>query len=184
LSGDRDSTAGRSSVELLDFPFAFWQLPTLTAQKFIEAGRERGVYLTPDQLEALHRMGILHPFLRVGRDLRAASAAIRRQDPWRFELIHSVPTQADGLREARAEGRLYDPRDEPFIARSRLRRERDGQIYQASPTTSIHLISFCTCRSYADFPISATPARAAGSSGPRACHWSGCGVRARPSTRW
>jgi hypothetical protein len=145
VSGDQGSTAGRSSVELLDFPFSFWQLSPLTVQKFIEVGRERGVYLMPDQLEALHRMGILYPFLRVGRDLRRASAAIRTQDPWRFELIHSVPTQAAGLREARAEGRLHDPRREPFIARSRLRRERDGQIYHAadylySPHQLLHLV--------------------------------------------
>jgi hypothetical protein len=128
------SNAGfaRSSVELCELPYSFWQLPLLSAQKFAEAARERGVYLSVGQLEALHRLRLLTPLLRVRRDGRALAAAVRRDDPWIWELQRAVPQDARELREVRSQERLHDPAAEPFVARRRLRRTVGKVTYDSS----------------------------------------------------
>jgi hypothetical protein len=122
----------RSSVDLCELPFSFWQLPLLSADKFISAARERGVYLSAGQLEALHRLRLLTPLLRVRRDGRAIAAAARREDPWIRELAHSVPTEPGSLFQAHAEGRLHDPAGEGFFARRRFERRIGDLSYSAS----------------------------------------------------
>lgn len=122
----------RSSVELCELPFSFWQLPLLTPDKFIDAARQRSVYLSAGQLEALHRLRLLTPLLRVRRDGRALAAAVRREDPWIWEMQRSVPIELGGLREAREEGRLHDPSAEEFIARHRLKRQVRDVLYDSS----------------------------------------------------
>ncbi|HEX2086452.1 MAG TPA: hypothetical protein VHF89_12270 [Solirubrobacteraceae bacterium] len=122
----------RPAVDLIELPFAFTQLRPLMPSQFIGEARKRGVPLDEHQLEALHRLRLLPPFLRVQRDGRAI-AALRRSDP---RLAHHVatshPTDVRDLREARAAGRLLAPAAEHFIARRRLVRVIDGRRYRSS----------------------------------------------------
>ncbi|HEV3002089.1 MAG TPA: hypothetical protein VGW75_15205 [Solirubrobacteraceae bacterium] len=121
----------RSTVELLDLPFSFTQLPLLTGDKFIRAARERGVHLTDEQLEGFHRLGLLVPLLRFRRDGRAIWAAGRRDRHLARQLAHQ-PTRVWELRAGRAAGRLFDARVEPFVARRRLERRVGRLRYHSS----------------------------------------------------
>jgi hypothetical protein len=122
----------RNTTDLLDWPFTLWQLPALTGQQFIRAARDRGVHLMPEQLEGLHRLRILTPFLRVQRDGRAIAAAARRQDPGIWEMANWQFTGRGDLVRAHQEEALHDPNEEGFIARRRLERTIGEVRYQAS----------------------------------------------------
>ena len=122
----------RSPLDLLDLPYTFWQLRPLTEQQFRREASDRGVDLFDRQLEGLHRVRLLTPFLRVSRDGRAIAAAARREDPDVWELAHWQPTTRFDLLRARDAGRLHDPEVEHFIARRRLRREVAEVSYRSS----------------------------------------------------
>jgi hypothetical protein len=122
----------RSTVDLCELPFSFWQLPLLGPDKFIEAARERDVYLTPGWLEALHRVGLLVPFLRVRRDGREIAAAVRRQDSWLWERARFIPTETTDLRVAFDQDLVHDPATEGFSARQRFRRALGEITYNTS----------------------------------------------------
>lgn len=122
----------RTPVELLDQPFAFTQVPLLTPEQFVRAARDRGVNLAESQLEGLHRTRLLTPLLRFRRDGRAISAS-HRSDPHRArQIARWDPTWPVDLRTAREEGRLFDARTEPFVARRRLERQVGEIKYRAS----------------------------------------------------
>jgi hypothetical protein len=127
----------RSTVDLVDLPFAFAQRGLLMPTKFSSEARDRGMPVFEEQLEALHRARLLVPLLRVRRRRREL-AAVRRLDPTEaWQVAYWQPTGIDHLREARAEGRLYDPANEALISRNRLRRKRDDITYH----TSVYLYS-------------------------------------------
>lgn len=122
----------RSVLELLDLPYTFWQLRPLTEEQFRSEAADRGVVLFPRQMEGLHRLRLLTPFLRVRRDGRSIAAAARRADPFRWEDAHWMPTRRFDLLEARNAGRLHDPVNEHFIARGRLQRGVGDVTYRSS----------------------------------------------------
>lgn len=122
----------RSVLDLLDLPFTFWQLRLLTEDQFRREAKARGVDLFERQLEGLHRLRLLIPFLRVARDGRAIAAAARRDDPYIWEHAHRQPTYRADLLSAREAGRLHDPAEEHFIARRRLQREVGEVTYRSS----------------------------------------------------
>jgi hypothetical protein len=122
----------RSTLDLLDLPFTFSQLPALTEHQFISAARERGLHLTPQLLEGFHRLGILVPLFRLRRRGRSIAAAARRGDGsfWEERIWH--PTGRDGLLLARENDLLRDPAEERFIRRATHQREVAGVRYNLS----------------------------------------------------
>jgi hypothetical protein len=128
-----ESNRVRSAVDLLELPYSFTQRQLLTVRDFERAGSERGVGLTGDDLEALHRSRLLVPLFRVRRDGRAINAAARGGNPHLARVLaHWTPQRRDDLRETKKAGQLYDAAAEPFIARSRLLRPLDERTYEAS----------------------------------------------------
>jgi hypothetical protein len=122
----------KSAIDLLDLPYTFWQLPLYTESQFRREAKARGLHITENQLEGLHRLRVLTPIFRVKRDGRAIAAAARRQDPFVWEQAHWEPTARGDLVEARAAFRLHDPTDEPFMARRRLQRQVGDITYRSS----------------------------------------------------
>jgi hypothetical protein len=122
----------RATVDLLDHRFAFRlrNCEPLTAEKFMAALRERSLWITEQHLEALHRVGVLVPLLRAQRAARGLAAAVRREpeEAWYLSRWDAVRE----LREAHADARVYDPANEAFIARSRLRRPLGERTYESS----------------------------------------------------
>lgn len=124
--------AMRTSVDLLDLPFSFQQLPALTEGQFITAAKERGLQLTPQLLEGFHRIGILPPLLRLRRRGQTIAAAARRGDGSFWEERTWHPTGHDGLLLARESNLLRDPVTERFIRRASQQREVAGVRYSLS----------------------------------------------------
>ena len=125
----------RSSLDLLDLPFTFTQLPPLTADGFIREAKDRGARISQDQLEHLHRLRLLVPVFRVRRDTRAiAELALgdNEQRVWAWPVAHADPTSRHDLLEARDRGQLFDPSTERFIARQSLQRTVGEVTYLAS----------------------------------------------------
>jgi hypothetical protein len=135
------TTMAKGPVDLLELPFTFTQLPVLMPDKFAREARDRGVELTTADLEALHRLRILTPFLRYRRDGRQIHGAVRRNQAAIHQIAHWHPTRRFDLEEARNEGRLSDPGSESFISRARLRRKIGALDYRSSGTC-IHTTSF------------------------------------------
>ncbi|HTR75080.1 MAG TPA: hypothetical protein VMH33_07450 [Solirubrobacterales bacterium] len=122
----------KSAIDLLDLPYSYWQLPLYTEAQFRREAKARGLHLTENQLEGLHRLRVLTPILRVKRDGRAIAAAARRKDPFIWEKAHWEPTSRADLVEARSADRLHDPTDEQFKARRRLQRQVGEITYRSS----------------------------------------------------
>lgn len=127
-----DDLRVRSPADLIELPYVFWQQPLLTVSKFRAACRERGLHLSESDLETLHRLRLLVPFLRVRRDGRAVAAAIRGDDPWKWEVAHRDLNAPEDIAAMRQEGRLRDPAGEHFIARRRLDRRVGDVTYRSS----------------------------------------------------
>jgi hypothetical protein len=127
------SSPVRSTIDLLDLPFTFTQLRPLTADAFRDAARDRGLLVSEQELEALHRTRLLIPFFRVRRDTREIARLALRNEGDAIHLAHWQPTSRTDLLAARESGSLRDPFLEPFIARHRLKRQlSDGRSYDAS----------------------------------------------------
>lgn len=122
----------RTARDLLDLPFSFHQLPALTEREFIAAAKDRGLHLTPQLLEGLHRLRILPPLLRLRRRGRSIAAAARRGDGSFWEERTWHPTHHDALVLARSDGLLRDPTEERFIRRATQEREVAGVRYTLS----------------------------------------------------
>lgn len=104
----------------------------MTVSKFRAACRERGLHLSELELETLHSLRLMVPFLRVRRDGRAIAAAIRADDPWKWEIAQRDLNIREDVAAMWRQGRLHDPASEHFIARSRLERRVDGVSYRSS----------------------------------------------------
>jgi hypothetical protein len=122
----------RSALDLLDLPLSFQQLPALTEREFIAAAKDRGLHLTPQLLEDLHRLRILPPLLRLRRRGRSIAAAARRGDGSFWEERTWHPTRHDALVLARNDGLLRDAAAERFIRRATQEREVEGVRYTLS----------------------------------------------------
>lgn len=122
----------RPTLDLLDLPYTFWQLRPLTEDQFRKEAKARGVFLQERELEGLHRLRLLTPLLRVSRNGREIASAARRDDPLVWQLAHWQLTYRLDLLAAREDGRLFDPTQEHFIARRRLRREVGDVSYRSS----------------------------------------------------
>jgi len=129
----------RTSVDLVDLPYAFTQLSPLTPAKFLSEARKRDVLLIDEHLEALHRLEVLVPLFRVRRDRRKIANVARHDLNEAFYLAHWEPTTPQTLRVANAEGRLSDPARERFISRHLLRHTLGDST--ATYETSIYLYS-------------------------------------------
>lgn len=106
----------RSSVELLDRPWVFTQLKPLTADQFVRHAQLRGYEIVVQDLEALHRKGILVPLLRVSRDGRRLRADIRRSARAAHDHDHWDPSNWVGTRRlmrTASQVRWHDPAIEP-----------------------------------------------------------------------
>ncbi len=121
----------RTPLDLIELPYSFSQLGLMLADEFCREARERGVHLSAEELEALHRARLLVPFYREAADPRALRAA-RRSHRWAFQLGHwSVPSSGE-LVEALSEDRLRDPGAEPLRSRRQRRRTVEMRTYETS----------------------------------------------------
>lgn len=128
----------RAPQELLDLQYSFTQIPLLMPDAFLREAAERGLRASRDDLQALHRLGLLVPIFRVRRDGRAVASAARRHGVWGRQAGRSEPTSRSDLLEARDRGALFDPSRERFVGRHRWIREAYGVQYQASEYVYSH----------------------------------------------
>jgi hypothetical protein len=122
----------RSPLDLLELPYSFSQLPLLTAEQFRREASGRGVELTEDELEGLHRARALVPLFRVARDGRAIRQAATHDWVLGRQLAHWQTTSRADLVEARNSGLLHDPAVERFISRTQRTRSLDQWTYETS----------------------------------------------------
>jgi hypothetical protein len=120
----------RSVFELLARPLFGSQQAMLTAQSFARAAEERDVRLSLDELEVLHREGMLVPFLGIRYDVKA----IRKRDPsigggHLRAVLDYTATEGQQLTAEHAAGDLIDPTQEAFTPYSRLRGTFGGRSY-------------------------------------------------------
>ncbi len=137
-SGETMRAIMRPPQNLLELPYSFTQLPLLTPDEFLRAAVDRGLHATRDDLQALHRLGLLVPRFRVRRDGRAVTRAARRHAVWGRQAGGSHPTTRADLLEARARRALLDPLHEAFVGHRRMTRETYGVQYQASEYVYSH----------------------------------------------
>jgi hypothetical protein len=120
----------RSTPELADLPYSFTQEPLLLPQQFIQAMSVRGVELTAQELEDLHRVGLLVPLVRVARSRARLQQASR--EPWVWNLVLWNPTSPPTIVAARRDGLLTDPAGERFVAAARRQRQHEGRTIASS----------------------------------------------------
>lgn len=121
----------RSTItrELLAQPWILSQRRALTVRDFRDAAKRRGLTISDEGLELLHRRGILVPWLRVERDVAEIHREVRRKtpSPWRWELMTGQPsTDAPALIEEWDAGRVADGATsafEPWKRRTRTWRD-------------------------------------------------------------
>jgi hypothetical protein len=122
----------RSPLDLLELPYSFSQVPLLTAAQFRREAGARGVALTEDELEGLHRARVLVPLFRVARDRWAIRQAANHDWVLARQLAHWQTTSRADLVEARSLGRLHDPAAERFMSRKQRTRSLDQWTYETS----------------------------------------------------
>lgn len=122
----------RSPVELLELPYSFTQLRLLMPHQFISEAGQRGVYVSPDQLEALHRARLLVPLLRVRREGRMIASLARQAHVHARQVAHWQPTGRADLVDAANAGRPFDAAAEGFVSRDRRRRRIGEFTYLSS----------------------------------------------------
>lgn len=88
-------------MELLSVPFAFSQRPLLNPQSFVKEAGKRGIHLFRDQLELLHKRGLLVPLFRV-YSRQVEPPELPRPEGY-------LSGWAGDVHWAKAEGRLRDP---------------------------------------------------------------------------
>ena len=107
----------RSPLDLLELPYSFSQVPLLTAEQFRREASGRGIELTEDELEGLHRARVLVPMFRLSRDGRPIAKALRHELVLGRQLAHWFAPSFVDLVQAQACGRLYDPATERLVSR-------------------------------------------------------------------
>jgi hypothetical protein len=121
----------RTPLDLIELPYSFSQLGLMLANEFCREAHERGVHLSAEELEALHRARLLVPFYRETANARALREA-RHSRQWAFQLGHwSIPSRAN-LVKALSEDRLRDPDAEPLRSRRQRLRTVEMRTYETS----------------------------------------------------
>lgn len=123
------------ALDLFDHDLIFTQRPLIAVGEFRRECERRGIHLLDEQLEALHRAGVLVPLYRVAKQVRRGLAEARRQQlTWLPPSLGlgPVPTSGHRLRIARADGRVHAAHAEPYRPWWRLRRRFDGSTFLAS----------------------------------------------------
>lgn len=120
----------RPTADLADLPYAFTQDPLLLPEQFVKALSTRDLELTTQELEDLHRVGLLVPLVRVGRSRAGLERASR--EPWVWHMVAWNPTSPRTIAEARSDGLLYDPANERFVAGARRQRQVQGRTIPSS----------------------------------------------------
>ncbi len=95
-----DAQTIRSTVDLLDLPFAFSQTSLLDESQFTREAARRGVALERGELEELHRRGVLVPFFRIhARPISpvrtAATDRPATSTEWHLHRLHREGLLAD-----------------------------------------------------------------------------------------
>jgi hypothetical protein len=103
----------RSSLDLLKLPYSFSQLELLLGEDFRREASARGLELTDEELEALHRARILVPMFRLTRDPQPAKRAFASNVVLGGRLTHWVAPTLETLKILRSSGRLHDPAADP-----------------------------------------------------------------------
>jgi hypothetical protein len=120
-----DPTPGLSALDVVDLPFVFTQRRALAGLDFSREADRRGLRIDEGRLEALHRAGILVPFLGIRYDAGAVAArASAEGDVDAGEVKAALDyTSTDGahLLQERVVGDLFDPSVEPFAPWSESR---------------------------------------------------------------
>jgi hypothetical protein len=132
VGSDRDNRSMRSTAELLELPYTFAVRELLTADDYLRGLRDRGISMSREGLEGLHRVGLVVPFLRVRRDGREIAAAFRARERDAYSIAHWQYKARRDLEELVAAERLFDPAREKFIPRSQMRRDLGEFHYDAS----------------------------------------------------
>lgn len=131
--GSSTTFAGPGSLDVVEVPYAFTQLPLLTASAFLKEARERGLHLSESALESLHRAGLLVPLYRVRRDWRRVVGYERRGDEHGARyLAHGTASTGAQVAGLLREDRLRDPSQERFRPWRHYRRDVAGHTSSAS----------------------------------------------------
>jgi hypothetical protein len=97
--------SGIDTLRLLDEPFTFTQYRPLLPRQFIDEAKKCGLWLSEQELEALHRVRLLMPFYRLARDGREIANAHRCGED-AYHLAHWQPTARADLTDARTHDRV------------------------------------------------------------------------------
>jgi hypothetical protein len=135
----------RSPLDLLELPYSFSQEPLLLAEDFRKAAHDRGVALSEDELEALHRARVLVPLFRLSREGRPIVSALRGPLVLGRQLAHwSAPSLVD-LIQAQASEQLHDPEAERLVSirqrRHKVRLSDYEEPVYVSYDTSVYVYS-------------------------------------------
>ncbi|SEN45164.1 hypothetical protein [Cryobacterium luteum] len=101
MTGDTDAKVIPSTLPLLDLPFAYSQVPLLSSRQFRDEARSKwDQHVSIEDLEELHRLGLLVPLYRADDDVNVEDLA--------------APQASDNSRIARyaREGMIRDPSSE------------------------------------------------------------------------
>jgi len=109
----------RSPLDLLELPYSFSQLELLLSEEFRREASDRGVELTEEELEVLHRARILVPMFRVTRDSQPTRRALASDVVRGGQLASWVAPTLDVLKALRSSGGVHDPAVERLVPRSR-----------------------------------------------------------------
>lgn len=103
-----------SSLDVAGEPWVLTQSSPLTTSEFCRRAEDRGINLDPPTLRELHRLRFLSPIFEVHN--RRVSAPVSVEEP----PVGGFGTWREEFRQARANGRLSDPRLAPFRPRQRF----------------------------------------------------------------
>ena len=132
-------TTYTSFLDLPDLRRVFSQRPLLTSHEFRREWKKRiGWNLQENQLEALHRSGLLTPVLRLGKPVSAIMREAKRSGQAAYDGLVYEFNDPVSIENARQEGRLFDPREEGFTPWRRYRR----MIDQVQVRTAEHFYSW------------------------------------------
>ena len=120
-----------STIDLLDQPWVFSQTRLLGEREFTNEAKKRGLYISPGQIEQLHRRGILIPFFRIWP--RRVTSPISLPNEGQASSVYSL------LHVAATRGHLTDPAEHPFERWPRRWPERDFRYSEYQLLTLRHL---------------------------------------------
>src|SRR4051794_32512400 len=90
----------RSTVDLVKLPYALAVRRLMTPDAFLTGLRHRGVSLSVEGLEGLHRLRLVEPFFRVRRDGHEIAVAQRSRERDAYSIAHWQHTSRRDIEEA------------------------------------------------------------------------------------